>query len=503
MDARAIADEQRAASVLDRIIAGRPVLLDALKPIAAAPSPIDLLRDVPAPAFGDDTAPAPIMRLADAFSRATGFDRSGTVVAATVAAAAMIDDRLRLAVRPSSGWFESARLWAAIIGPPSAGKSPTLRAATDPIKHLHVDLVRAWREVTPDPAAQGADPQPAIFTSDATVEKLSDLLAGNPRGLLMLTEELASWLGGIDAYRDGAGAKSRGEWLQLYDGGPHQVDRVKRGSILVPNWSASVLAAATPAGLRAQMKALPDDGLIHRFIPCVMQRAGDDTGSGCAAALHEWSERLSELHATTTRSAPTAELRFSAASQIEFDAQRREIREAGEAIEDVSPALASHIGKHPGMLARVALTFHLIDGRQGLEIEPDTLGRAIAFMAAVRRHAVALYLGILSQSPALELARALGRSILANRLKTAGRNDFLQHCRAWRGAPDWQQRQAVQMLEDARWLLPDESSRAYGAWAVSRWFVSDEVHARFGHLGDAHREQRRRVRLAIMGGDDA
>lgn len=37
----------------------------------------------------------------------------------------------------------------------------------------------------------------------------------------MLTEEFASWIGGIDVYRDGAGGKGRGESLQLYDGGPH------------------------------------------------------------------------------------------------------------------------------------------------------------------------------------------------------------------------------------------------------------------------------------------
>ncbi len=49
----------------------------------------------------------------------------------------------------------------------------------------------------------------------------------------MVTEEFSSWIGSIDAYRDGAGAKSRGDWLLLFDGGPYRINRIKRGSFLV------------------------------------------------------------------------------------------------------------------------------------------------------------------------------------------------------------------------------------------------------------------------------
>jgi len=179
--------------------------------------------------------PAPIHAMAQAYSAATGFDYSGAVLAATVAGAAVTDERYRLAVRPASEWFESARLWGVLIGTPSAGKSPTIRAATDPIKAMHSESFAAWAKANEGKKPEEREPIPCLFTSDATVEALADMLRDNPRGLLMLTEEFASWIGGIDAYREGAGAKNRGEWLQLYDGGPHQVNRVKRGAFLVPN----------------------------------------------------------------------------------------------------------------------------------------------------------------------------------------------------------------------------------------------------------------------------
>lgn len=467
---------------------------------APARKPLDILREHPVPSFTKDCVPDAIWRLADAFSVATGFDRNGAVMAATVAAAAMIDDRLRLAVRPGSEWFESARLWAVLIGPPSAGKTPTLRIATDPIKTLHGDLVKKWIDANPDPEAKDCPPRPALYTSDATIEKLSEMLKDNPRGMLMLTEEFASWIGSIDAYRDGAGPKNRGEWLQLYDGGAHQVDRVKRGSFLVPNWSCSVLAAATPAGLRTHLRQLPDDGLIHRFMPVILQRPGAEANdkSASGAALN-WSVLLREIHESSTRTVGSKANRISTNATMLFDSARSEIRQSIDAIAEVSPALASHVGKHPGMIARVAHTFHVLDKRQGDAIEADTMRQALAFMRVIRAHAAALYLGILGQSPALELARAVARTILAGKFTDVGRHTFTQHCRAWRSALEHDQRQAVQLLADADWLTPDKSSRAYGGWTASRWTVDTNVHERFAEHGQQHRDRRAAIKAAIVG----
>lgn len=458
--------------------------------------PANLFREFAAPRFDPADVPAPIRRMAEAFSGATGFDLSGAMMAATVAAAAAIDDRHRLAVRPGSDWFESARLWAVLIGTPSAGKSPTIRAATDPIKDLHREMFARWHEANADAKEGEREPKPALFTSDATTEALADLLRENPRGVLMLTEEFASWIGGIDAYRDGAGSRNRGEWLQLYDGGPHQVDRVKRGSFLVPNWGASVLAACTPAGLRDQVRKLPDDGLIHRFMPCIMGAPRIPSATSARDALRDWSIRLRDLFARTTCDAAHARTRISTAAQMAFDAEARAIRESIDAIYDLSPALASHLGKHPGMLARVALTFHLIDGRAGDAIERDTMEQAARFMHKVRKHAAALFMGILSTAPALEVARGVARSIVADPARPAsiGRNYMTQRCRAFRQAQDFERRLAVQALEDAHWLSPIAESRAYGGWGASEWAVNQRVFDLFAAEGEAHRDRRQTVR---------
>src|SRR5215467_5882461 len=58
----------------------------------------------------------------------------------------------------------------------------------------------------------------------------------------------------------------RGFWLQAYDGGPHNVDRIKRGSIHIKNLSVSLLGCIQPDRL-AEMQGLTSDGLLQRFVP--------------------------------------------------------------------------------------------------------------------------------------------------------------------------------------------------------------------------------------------
>lgn len=473
-----------------------------VEPEATAVEPVDIFRAPPVPSFTEDCVPPVLWRLAKAFAASSGFDPNGAILAGAVAAAAAIDDRYRLAVRPDSDWFESARLWGVVIGPPSAGKTPMQRAVTAALKELHTDLVARWARDNPAEAGNRADapPRPAIFTSDATVEKLADLLMGNPRGMLMLTEEFDSWIGSHDAYRDGAGSRDRGEWLQLYDGGPHQIDRVRRGSMLIPNWGCSVLAATTPAGLRRHAKSLPDDGLIQRVMPVLVRSAGDEGAAGARGALDEWSRRLRAIFDETTTERFRVRARISTNAQALFDAERREIRQAIDALSDLSPALAGHIGKHPGMIARLALTFHVLDGRAGDAIEADTMRAAIAFLRIVRRHAAAMFGGVLSVAPAVELCRQIARSIVADESEPAAvsRATLTQRCRAFRDAGDAERRAAVALLEDCGWLTPDRTTPPYGGWP-REWAVNSRVFALFGDEGARHRQRRVAIRSAITG----
>ena len=187
-----------------------------------------------------------------------------------------------------------------------------------------------------------------------------------------------------------------------------------------------------------------------------------------------------------------------------FDTEVERIRTAGDSLYDLSPELASHVGKHPGMLARVALAFHVIDGRQGDAIERDTIEQAVRFMRTVLRHAFALYLGLLTSSQSFEVARAVARSLVADarRPEKVGRDYMTQACRPFRAADDGTRRLAVQALEDAEWLKPVPGSRAYGGWGASEWAVNPRAFDQFADQGAAHRARRDAVRALLAGGHD-
>lgn len=467
----------------------------------ASRTPRDILRRAAPPPYDFEDVPRPIGEFAWYFSQATGYDPSGAIVAAVTTAASVIDDAYQLLVRPESDWHVSARQWSVLCGEPSTGKSPCIRAATGPIKHMHHVLYERWQAANEGVRKDERDPLPALYTSDSTIPALSVALQANPRGLLMLTEEFASWIGGIDSADRGESAKNRGDWLQLRDGGPHQINRVARGAVYVPNWGVSVLAACTPDGLAKQMKQMPEDGLIQRFVPCILSSPDLEMRADAREALREWGARLECAYTVTTSHMPTW-LRFSEAARTLFEAEERSIRQLVIATESFSPAYAAHVGKHPGMLAEVALTFHVFGTAPGgappPEVGAEAMHYAIRYMRKARRHAHTLYASILSSAPAYELARALARSVVASEqpIATVSRDWMTTHCQPFRKADDRLRREAVQMLEDADWLSAETHVRSYGGWPRS-YLVHHKVFDMFAREGEQWRARRAAVREMI------
>ena len=467
----------------------------------ASRQPRDVLRRAAPPHYSFDDVPRSIGEFAWYFAEATGYDQSGAIVSGVTAAASVIDDAYRLAVRPESNWTVAARQWAFLCGGPSAGKSPCIRAATDPIKRMHGVLYERWREASEGLHSNERGPVPALYTSDSTIPALSVVLQANPRGVLMLTEEFSSWVGGIDSADRGESAKNRGDWLQLRDGGPHQINRVERGAVYVPNWGVSVLAACTPDGLAKQMKQMPEDGLIQRFVPCILSSPNLDADGDARPAMLEWARRLEWAYQMTTVACST-EVVLGAVARGLFEAEVRQIRQLVISTEEFSPAYAAHLGKHPGMLAEVALIFHVFGTDLGrppaAEVSAEAMEQAIRYMRTARRHAHTLYSSILSSAPAFELARALARSIVASEeaVATVTRDWMTQHCQAFKKAHDRLRREAVQILEDADWLSAQTHVRTYGGWP-SRYAVHHRVAELFAREGEQRRARRAAVRDAI------
>jgi len=473
-------------------------------------TPKDILRHVVVPPYSLEHAPLPLARLASSYSQATGFDHSGILVAGVAAAASLIHDMIRIQVRPASGWYESARWWALLIGPPSSGKTPEIRSASGHITLMHAQLVQQWEAAREEAEAiadgGGKKPNvckcPALFTSSATIAAMEEVLKGNPQGILLQANEFGSWIGMIDGSTRGEGAANRGDWLQLYDGGPRQSNRIQRGASMIPNWSACVLAGVQPETLQASLRSMPEDGLIHRFVPCILQPATDRNPTADAQVdQHLWNEGLAYL-----RTIPPQLVVMSPQALVMFDEEVEFVKKLARAAEDFAPSIANQLGKHGGQLARLVLTFHCIneltDNGRLPPVSPHTVWQAIHFMRTARRHVGSVFNEILTTSEPLSVARALARSIVAeaSELNTVGRAWMSDHCAEFKKADDRTRREAVQMLQDADWLDQVGDSRGYAGWPT-KWTVHHTLQARFGKEGAKWREHRVAVRELITGED--
>lgn len=466
------------------------------------PEPVNLLRTSAAVPLDDGDVPDVLGGYGLMWAREAGFDPTASIACAVVAAAAALDDGFRIEVSRATGWYESARLWAALLTPPGGGKSPAIREMTKPLREAHREQVEAYARQTAGLADDDQrPPRPALFTNDCTVEKLSEVLSDNPRGLLYVVEELDSWIGAHDAYRNGGG-KDRGEWLQLYDGGPHQIDRVRRGSFFVPNWGVSLLSACTPSALKRYASKLPNDGLLQRVLPFMVQPpVAMRHVPGLSALRGEYEATQGRL--LSYRAEGVAVVRMTDEAREVFATAATRFRELALACGTFNESLAGHVAKYGAMLARLALTFHAViiaEEPSSRPVEADTVTLAVRFLDKAFRHARAFYAELGGSDNALALAQAVARFLLADNYPTIERRVLHQRCRAFRDATGDQRDAAMRLLVDCGWCI--EVDGAYTRPHATRWAVNPRALERFAADGEAHRQMRKRLLESIQGGSE-
>jgi hypothetical protein len=474
----------------------------------AWPRPVNFLSDLSAPPFDRNDVPPELGDYAFAYAEHTGIDPSITVLAAVVAAASALSDEFKLVADSGTGWMQPARLWCITVAPSGAGKSPAQSAILKPLHDVQREQIANFQR-TLQSLAEGEDkpPRPRIVIADATIEALSEVLRDNPRGILVANDEFESFLGSLDQYKRGAASRDRGEWLRLFDGGPHTVERVQRGSVFVPNFGASLLTATTPTALAKVAKLLPEDGLLQRFLVGIGRRQVDGVKVGNVRMLGDEFERLlRKLHAAVPRlhngAVPMMELTKDA-----FDAWRRSQRVAQEAFDGIDPSLGAHLAKFPTFALRVALTFHACRIVTKYEDDcdlakwpllPETMEDAFRFLATARKHAVVLYLALRGgASDTYILTRDVARTVLAIGGEAIERRDILRHCRAFKNASERDQARALDLLVDLGWLRTLTSG--YRKPQPTRFAVNPLLATTFAAIAEQERNRRASVREELQG----
>jgi Protein of unknown function (DUF3987) len=219
------------------------------------------------------------------------------------------------------GWEEPPHLWVVAVGDSGTGKSPgadcLMRDVLPPIERQMVgdypDRLREWQAAVefdkiaqkrwqadlrtalenkkplpsmPTPIAAAFAPEkPRLRQHDTTIEQVGAILAtAAPKGVLMIRDEIAGWLMGMDAYNPAG----RAFWIEAYGGRPYRVERRKHGGepIEIERLVVSVYGGTQPERLHA-MSAGADDGLFSRILwlwpnPVPFRRGEETPGAAWA-----------------------------------------------------------------------------------------------------------------------------------------------------------------------------------------------------------------------------
>ena len=284
------------------------------------------------------------------------------------------------------------------------------------------------------------------ITNDATVEKISEILVQNPRGIIQVRDELTGFLRNMDkSGREG----DREFFLEAWNGnGSFQIDRISRGSIFIKGMCLSIVGGIQPHKMKIFVNAAlggeGGDGLLQRFQllvwPEMDARWVDvDRSPDLDAREHVTNifKKLDLLSATQIGFDPehyggVPALHFTPEAQALFNEWRAELesRIRSPALEN-APAYEGHLAKYRSLMPSLALLFHLVDRAFDdviVNVSLEAAQMAAAWVAFLNDHAKKVY--------ATELSRNLAAAHnLAEKLKGGALQDGISVRDIYR--PQW------------------------------------------------------------------
>ena len=103
-----------------------------------------------------------------------------------------------------------------------------------------------------------------LLTTDVSVAGLAEILKGEPRGILVVRDELAGWFADLRKHQ---GRSDSSQWLSAWSGEPWIIDRKGRDSIYIPAAAVSIIGGIQPGVLPRVITATDmEAGLFDRFL---------------------------------------------------------------------------------------------------------------------------------------------------------------------------------------------------------------------------------------------
>lgn len=468
-----------------------------------AVDPVDLWGKFEPPSLSRGLLPDVIERFAHDQGMDMGADMSAIAVSALAVCAGAIPDSVRLQVkRHNTGWFEAARLWVALVGPPSSKKSPIMTAAARPLRKIDADQARDYADQRavydklPKEEKLKTNPPKQVrsILQDTTIEAAQDVAKDSPDGLLCYQDELSGWFGSMDKYSAGRGsAKDRSFWLEAFNGSTYSVQRVGRGLVYIDNLSISLIGGIQPEPIRQIADEAVDDGLLQRLLPIMVSPAKAGRDEAASPVVAEYTALIRHLHCLGN-----ATLRFDDGAQ----AYRQELELKHlklQSLEFVHRKLGAHIGKYDGIFARLCVIWHCTENMVGFGDIPAVISEAAARRVGaflhgfLLPHAMAFYTTVLGLSNDHDCVTAVAGYILSHGLTKITNRDLKRGDRVMRRLSPEAGLAVFEQLEAFGWL--ERTSRLRGA--PTHWLVNPAVHQKFAERAKVEAARRAEVRQTI------
>ncbi len=507
------AEEQEAAAAI-----ATSLVLRKSTPVAAndnMPAPVESTRPVDPwtqrshPALPRGLLPTSIEDFARSQAEIMGVDAGGLAAAALAVCAAALPDKITLRVKRHDDWEESARIWVALIGNPSAKKSPILSAATRPLRSIDDELVRGYLNEKRlydglDKAGKSEKAPPRQVRArmeDVTVEAAQEILRDSADGVLLIRDELSGWFGSMEKYGSGKGAAAdRSFWLQAFNGGSYSVNRVGRGVVAIDNLSVSMLGGIQPEPIRRIAADAADDGLLQRLFPICLGPSSVGLDVPPSAAVGRYAGLVHQLHQMQRPlqgKMLEVPLKFDPAAQDLRQELSEKHHEMQASWEILNKKLAAHIGKYDGLYARLCVLFHCIEAegaRPPTTVSLDTARRVADFLHEfLFPHALAFYQNVLGLSDRHDAVLATAGWILAHQPQKITVRDVRRGDRTMREMDVDQAEEVLRKLDALSWVEPLPSVRRDSVTYV----VNPAVFEEFAHRAEKEKARRERARELI------
>jgi hypothetical protein len=450
--------------------------------------------------FPLDALPDVLRAYAEDRSKTIGADVGAVAWACLNACGAAMDASIRLQMKEHDSWTVPPFFWLALIGDPSTRKTPILECAFAPLRQaqqIDIDARQAehrkWVALPKKDRSNKPEPvcRRRLLTDDSTPEAVEEILRRQDRGIAVIRDELAGWIGSMEKYGGGKSAMAdRGFWLQSHNGGNYVTDRIIRGTGAITNHAAGVVGGIQPDRLR-RIGDITSDGLLQRFVSVILAPAflgGDNPDPQISRNYEDLINKLLALPGN--RRAALA----PGARKIRQEAERGIFQR--EQNMTLGPSFSALCGKMHGLWGRLALILSQIetDGKFDMVVNHRIAAMADRLIfESVLPNAARVYAGLGGAGADIQLTRAVAGYILVKKLQRLLASDLTRNVHACRGMALEEVQKVLSPLVAGGWLAPEKE------YNPTAWAVMPGVHEHFASRAAVEATRREEIRSLIAG----